>query len=228
MTTKSMTTSKKAPASTLVIKTDEARKLATTPAQIVSRHAATVAAVQAATGMEPWLKQSVGKPDITALMDKIREQTDAMQRGDMTGIESMLFAQALTLQATFTALSRRAAVNAGEYIGATDTYLKLALKAQGQCRATLETLANIKSPRPIAFVKQANIANGPLQVNNGTPEPNDPRVRAREENENAQNELLTDPRATHENPMDTKATSAASASNSNVATMETGHRATHD
>jgi hypothetical protein len=146
-------TKKKAPASTLVVKTDEARKLASTPAQIVSRHAATVAAVQAATGMEPWLTQSVGEPDITALMDKIREQTDAMQRGDMTGIESMLFAQALTLQATFTALSRRAAANAGQYVGATDTYLKLALKAQGQCRATLETLANIKNPRPIAFVK---------------------------------------------------------------------------
>ena len=40
---------------------------------------------------------------------------------------------------------------------------KLALKAQSQCRATLETLAAIKNP-PVIFVKQAN---GHQQVNNG-------------------------------------------------------------
>ena len=32
-------------------------------------------------------------------------------------------------------------------------YLSLALKAQAQCRATPEALAEIKNPRPIAFVK---------------------------------------------------------------------------
>jgi hypothetical protein len=36
------------------------------------------------------------------------------------------------------------------------TYLRLGLKAQSQCRATLETLAAIKNPRPVAFVQQAN------------------------------------------------------------------------
>jgi hypothetical protein len=35
-----------------------------------------------------------------------------------------------------------------EYLDATDRYLRLALKAQGQCRATLETLAAIKTRRP--------------------------------------------------------------------------------
>jgi hypothetical protein len=38
------------------------------------------------------------------------------------------------------------------------------LKSQGQCRSTLETLANIKNP-PV-FARQANIAAGPQQVNN--------------------------------------------------------------
>ena len=110
-------TKKKPPASALVIRSDDAKELAATPAQRIARHAATVATVQAAVGMEPWSKQSVGEPDFTALANKIHEQTDAMHSGDMTGIESMLFAQALTLQATFTALSRRAAANAGEYMG---------------------------------------------------------------------------------------------------------------
>jgi hypothetical protein len=44
--------------------------------------------------------------------------------------------------------------------------MRLALRAQNQCRATLETLAAIKNP-PVVFAKQANIANGPQQVNNG-------------------------------------------------------------
>jgi hypothetical protein len=35
--------------------------------------------------------------------------------------------------------------------------MRLALRAQGQCRATLETLAVMKSP-PTVFARQANIA----------------------------------------------------------------------
>lgn len=216
---------KKSAASTLTIKSDDAKEIAATPEERIARHVATVAIVQAAVGMEQWSKESVGEADFTALATKISEQTDAMHSGDMKGIESMLFAQALTLQATFTALSRRAALNAGTHIGATDTYLRLALRAQGQCRATLETLANIKNPRPVAFVKQANIANGPQQINNGGNEANNPVVRAREGNEKTQNELLTDTRATHGKPLDTRAKSKAGRSNPRMATVETGHRA---
>ena len=137
----------------------------------------------------------------------------------------MLFAQALTLQATFTALSRRAAANSGQHMGATETYLRMALKAQSQCRATLETLANIKNPRPMAFMKQANITSGPQQVNNGSSEANNRVVRARAGNEIPQNELLTDTRGTHGKPVDTRAKSKAGRSNPRVATVETGHRA---
>ena len=54
---------------------------------------------------------------------------------------------------------------ATEYVDHLDRYMRLALKAQGQCRATLETLATIKNP-PVVFARQANIAQGPQQVNN--------------------------------------------------------------
>jgi hypothetical protein len=64
-------------------------------------------------------------------------------------------------------MARRAALNMGEHLNATEIYLRLGLKAQGQCRATLQTLFEMKHPQPVAFVKQANIANGPQQVNNG-------------------------------------------------------------
>jgi hypothetical protein len=57
----------------------------------------------------------------------------------------------------------------GEHFDAFERYLRLALKAQNQCRATLETLAAIKNP-PVVFTKQANInhGNGNQQINNGT------------------------------------------------------------
>lgn len=47
-----------------------------------------------------------------------------------------------------------------------ETALRLALKAQSQCRATLETLANIKNP-PVVYAKQANVTTNPQQINNG-------------------------------------------------------------
>ena len=77
--------------------------------------------------------------------------------------------------AIFNELARRAALNMAEYPNATEIYLRLALKAQSQCRATLETLAAIKNP-PIVYARQANVTTGPQQVNNGMPVPS----RARE------------------------------------------------
>ena len=64
-----------------------------------------------------------------------------------------------------------------------------ALKAQSQCRATLETLAAIKNPAPVAFVRQANIAHGPQQVNNG-PQPAADGVSRARESEIPPNKLL--------------------------------------
>jgi len=48
-----------------------------------------------------------------------------------------------------------------------ETCTRLAFKAQSRCRATNETLAEIKNPPSVAFVPQANIAAGHQQVNNG-------------------------------------------------------------
>ena len=44
--------------------------------------------------------------------------------------------------------------------------MRLALKAQAQARSTAEALAVIKNPMP--YIRQANIAHGHQQVNNGT------------------------------------------------------------
>lgn len=141
-----------------------------------------------------------GDIDLQSLVDVLGKQVDKVAANDLSRAESLLVTQAHTLDAIFNELARRAALNMGEYIKATDTYLRLALKAQSQCRATLETLATIKNP-PAIFAKQANISNGPQQVNNGTPQP-----VARGEKTIEQNELLE---AQHGQRLDTGTQSAA-------------------
>jgi len=110
------------------------------------------------------------RPDIDtrSLIDELSLHGRVVAGGDLTRGESMLAAQAHTLDALFHALAERARRNMGEgcYIQAADTYMRLALRAQGQCRATWQTLAEMKSP-PTVFARQANITNGPQQVNNG-------------------------------------------------------------
>ena len=59
--------------------------------------------------------------------------------------------------------------------------MRFALKAQNQCRATLQALVQLKQPSHTTFVKQANVAQGHQQVNN-----------LAEKNITPQNELLKD------------------------------------
>jgi hypothetical protein len=81
----------------------------------------------------------------------------------------MLVAQAHSLDAIFHSLARKAA--RAEYVDHLDRYLRLALRAQAQCARTLEVLGELKNPQPVTFVKQANVAHGPQQVNNGIAAP---------------------------------------------------------
>lgn len=106
-----------------------------------------------------------GELHATECLDALRASVKAAQGGDLAGAEAMLAAQAAALNAIFGEMARRSALNMGQYLDAAERYMRLALKAQGQCRATLETLAAIKNP-PIVYARQANIAHGPQQVNN--------------------------------------------------------------
>ena len=146
--------------------------------------------------------------DINAFISELSEQVNAVKSGDLNRAEAMLIAQSHTLDEIFNNLARRAHRNMGEHMGAAETYLRLALKAQSQCRATLETLAQIKNP-PIVYARQANIANGPQQVNNGTPS------QAREI-EKSQNELLE---AKHGERLDSTTAGTASGTDSQMATV---------
>jgi hypothetical protein len=119
--------------------------------------------IQCAVGIQAWGKFA-GEVDLAELLKDLRERVEKVQDGDMRPVEAMLYGQALTLETIFTSLARRA--TSQEYLKQFQAYLGMALKAQAQCRATLEALAEIKNPRPVAFEKQANISGGHQQVNN--------------------------------------------------------------
>ena len=104
-----------------------------------------------------------GDVDLTECLAKLNDVVNRVHRGDLREAEALLTAQAVTLNTMFTHLANLAAKT--EHDHKLDRYLRLALKAQGQCRATLETLAEIKRP-PTLFAQQANVAHGPQQVNN--------------------------------------------------------------
>jgi len=101
--------------------------------------------------------------DRTEALLSLSRKAKSIGKGETWEMENILISQAVALDAIFTRLSIRAHGNFGQYIKAAETYLRLALKAQSQCRATLETLAEIKNPRPYIQNNRAEYQ----QVNNG-------------------------------------------------------------
>lgn len=163
-----------------------------------------------------------GTLDVTECVMTLKKRVDTTHGGDLKHAETTLTAQAATLDAIFNEMARRAALNMGEYLDATERYMRLALKAQGQCRATLETLAAIKNP-PVIFAKQANFAHGPQQVNNGGfPSSTHTRAHGRK-TETAPDELLEGPDHGSKN-MDDRTTPAPARGHPAVEALEPVHR----
>jgi len=167
--------------------------------------------------------------DVNALIKELEKQTTALASNDMARAEITLLAQAHTLDALFNKL-----VTAGLQktdLTQFDALLRIALKAQSQCRTTLEALSEIKNPKSIAFVKQANIAGGHQQVNNGAPSPVEQSAFSKQyaqahagKKESEPNELLKE--ITHET-VDSRGTAAAGATNPPMETVGAIHRRTN-
>ncbi|MBI5611895.1 MAG: hypothetical protein HY942_02320 [Gammaproteobacteria bacterium] len=172
--------------------------------------------VQAALTLMDYNK-AFGEIAVNTLVADLGKQCELASNGDLLRAEALLMAQAHTLDAIFHTLARRA--SNCERLNLFDVNLRLALKAQSQCRATLETLAEIKNPMAGAYVRQANIAAGHQQVNNGLP-PAGEASRARE-TENPPNKLLE---VTHGERLDFGATGTTSTFNSPVEAVGAIHR----
>jgi hypothetical protein len=119
--------------------------------------------------------------DIFASVTTLGKQIKEVKDGDLSCAEMTLAAQANTLDLIFNSLVCRAANS--EQITQFEAFMRLALKAQSQCRTTYEALAEIKNPKPMSFIKQQNIGLN-QQVNN------DAAPCANEKSINPSNELL--------------------------------------
>lgn len=111
---------------------------------------------------QPGLKDQLDTP---AMIRLLKDRGEAVNNGDLLHAEQMLMAQATALQTLFVRLSERATEQS--HMPTIEGFMRLALRAQSQCRQTLETLATIKNP-PVIYAKQINQTTGPQQINNGT------------------------------------------------------------
>jgi hypothetical protein len=146
--------------------------------------------------------------DVNALTKILSQQTADVVGGNMTRPEAMLLSQAHTLDALFNSLVMKG-------LGQTrmphyEAFMRLAFKAQSQCRSTLQSLSDIKNPS-VVYAKQANITNGNQQINNGVPAPRT------QETIKYTNELLTE---LPNEALDNRRTGETVPVNSELATME--------
>lgn len=128
---------------------------------------------------DSFLSKTAGsnRTDLSTVVAELERHSKAIKEGDLSGIETMLISQSNTLDSVFTSLALRASRNLDDskYFKAGEMYLKMALKAQSQCRATLQTLAEMKQPRQITITQQANIAGQQIVNNAGAQEKTIPK-----------------------------------------------------
>ena len=162
-------------------------------------------------------KRETIEVNFQASLEVMREKVNRVKAGNLNGLEATLTAQTVSLDAIFNELARRAANNMNTNLPATESYLRLALKAQSQCARTIEVLAAMKNP-PVLFAKQANISHGNQQVNNGSNLNSVHTPSHVEKTINPQNELLTkDNHAT----LDASRTTTPSRTDKTMATVAT-------
>jgi hypothetical protein len=180
-----------------------------------------------------FLHKSTEMEEMLAHASLIEERCKAVSTGDMSLPEQMLVSQAMSLDMIFNDLAQRGASNVGTHLPSVEVYMRMALKAQAQCAATLRVLGELRSPRSVMFVKeqQNNVAHGNQQVNNHAPVtarsaesrpvstentlPVDSRVR--EGSQTHTNELLTD--QNHAEEMDLRTACAPGRGNQDLAAV---------
>ena len=142
-------------------------------------------------------------PDLVAEM---RKAGDEIVEGNMGRVERMLANQAMTLDAIFNDMAQRSGRQ--DSFKGIEVLMRLALKAQAQARSTAEALALLKNPMP--YIKQANIAHGHQQINNGQ------QATGAGNSQSEPNKLLE---AQHGNTLDIGAQAAAVRANQKLETV---------
>ena len=84
--------------------------------------------------------RNIQHTQINEMIAELKQQTAAVQSNDLSRAEGMLIAQAHTLDGLFARLTSNALTSTD--MDKLERYMKLALKAQNQARATLLLMAN--------------------------------------------------------------------------------------
>jgi len=148
--------------------------------------------------------------DYATLVSELMEQNNAVFEGDLRRVEAMLLDQSHVLQSLFVFFTQKMA--RAEYMDTLETYSRIALKAQNQCRQTLATLVELKNPKRATFIKQQNNAVN-QQINQQQENPKNSHESA--------NKLLKEVPSER---LDTRAPEAAIGVNQEVEAMEESHR----
>ncbi|MET3373743.1 hypothetical protein ABIC89_002806 [Variovorax boronicumulans] len=190
-----------------------------TRAEMMGRIAADPA-VNAGSVMQSFSSHLGDEVDLMSMIGAIQGATKRVKAGDLSDLEGMLVSQAAALQTIFTSLARRA--QAQQYQRNLESFLNLALKAQAQSRSTISALVDLKYPRTTVIAKQANVANGPQQVNNGNFETNPPAYAHAAENRIPEIKELE---ASDGQWLDTRAPGTAIPTHPNLEAVGEGNRA---
>jgi hypothetical protein len=101
----------------------------------------------ASTFIAPLIATLPEQPELNDYADRMQWAGDKAVAGDLASASRMLAAQAITLDTMFAEFARRAAANMSDYLGATESYSRMAFKAQANSRAAIEALAKLHQPR---------------------------------------------------------------------------------
>lgn len=116
-------------------------------------------AAQSLSPVQQFTKSAFGDQDVSSLFEALLEQIDKVKGGDLSEARAMLAGQAIVLNTIFSEMARRAGSNMGEYLQAMQIYMRLALKAQAQSRATVEALDRIINGH-VQTVKHVHVSEG--------------------------------------------------------------------
>lgn len=81
-----------------------------------------------------------GDIPLEGMMEALIDLSSSVSRGDLEAHKELLTCQAVVLDKIFAEMARRAAANMGHNLETVEAYMRVALKAQTQCRTTIEAL----------------------------------------------------------------------------------------
>jgi hypothetical protein len=146
--------------------------------------------------------------DCSTVAEQLMLSSDRINDGNIQEVEDMLMTQAKILDHIFyDALEQLSSLRMISHI---EVYSNLAFRAQSQCRKTLSTLAELKHPRRVMFVKQQNNTVN-QQINHSLENGNSEKIK------NVANELLKE--VNHE-ALDSRGASATIRANKEMEALE--------